>query len=67
MILGHGYDGRIDIWSVGAVLAELYTDYVLFQNESVQTMLARIGNDSIAQRCLTCGMANSVPLSLRLS
>ena len=42
VIIGHPYDGRIDIWSVGAVLAELYTGYVIFQNDSVPTMLARI-------------------------
>ncbi len=42
MIIGHPYDSRIDIWSVGAVLAELYTGYVLFQNDSVPTMLSRI-------------------------
>lgn len=33
---------KIDLWSVGAVLAELHTGYVLFQNDSVPTMLARI-------------------------
>jgi serine/threonine protein kinase len=42
VIIGHKYDGRIDIWSVGAVLAELYTGHVLFQNDSVPTMLSRI-------------------------
>ena len=42
VILGLNYDSRIDIWSVGAVLAELHTGYVLFQNDSVATMLARI-------------------------
>lgn len=42
VILGHDYDGRIDIWSVGAVMAELFTDYVLFQNDSVPTMISRI-------------------------
>ena len=42
MIIGHNYDGRIDVWSIGAVLAELYTGYVLFQNDSVPSMLARI-------------------------
>ena len=42
VILGHPYDTRIDIWSVGAVLAELHTGYVLFQNDSVPTMLSRI-------------------------
>lgn len=42
VIIGHPYDSRIDIWSVGAVLAELHTGYVLFQNDSVATMLSRI-------------------------
>jgi serine/threonine protein kinase len=42
VIIGHRYDSRIDIWSIGAVLAELYTGYVLFQNDSVATMLSRI-------------------------
>ena len=42
VIIGHPYDGRIDVWSVGAVIAEMYSGYVLFQNDSVQTMLARI-------------------------
>ena len=42
MIIGYDYDARIDIWSIGAVLAELHTGYVLFQNDSVPTMLSRI-------------------------
>jgi serine/threonine protein kinase len=42
VILGLNYDGRIDLWSLGCVLAEQLTGYVLFQNDSVQTMLARI-------------------------
>mmetsp|Transcript_7570 Transcript_7570/g.12748 ORF Transcript_7570/g.12748 Transcript_7570/m.12748 type:complete len:486 (+) Transcript_7570:2338-3795(+) len=42
VIIGHKYDTCIDIWSVGAVLAELHTGYVLFQNDSVPTMLSRI-------------------------
>jgi len=42
VIIGYDYDARIDIWSVGAVLAELHTGYVLFQNDSVPTMLSRI-------------------------
>ena len=32
----------VQIWSLGCVLAEMFTGYVLFQNDSVQTMLARI-------------------------
>lgn len=42
VILGCQYDYRVDIWSLGCILAELYTGSVLFQNESVQGLLARI-------------------------
>jgi len=42
VVLGHPYDGRIDVWSLGCVIAEMFNGYVLFQNDSVQTMLARI-------------------------
>jgi len=42
VILGLSYGQKIDIWSLGCIIAELLTNYVLFQNESVQTMLARI-------------------------
>ena len=30
------------MWSLGCILAELYTGYVLFQNDSVQGLLARV-------------------------
>lgn len=42
VILNAKYDQRIDVWSYGAVLAELLTGNVLFQNDSVASMLARI-------------------------
>ena len=42
VILGLPYEQKIDLWSLGAILAELHTGYVLFQNDSVPTMLARI-------------------------
>lgn len=42
VVLGCKYDQRIDVWSIGGVLAELYTGYVLFQNDSLPSMLARI-------------------------
>ena len=42
MILGLPYDQKIDLWSLGAILAELLTGYVLFQNDSLPSMLARI-------------------------
>ena len=41
VILGLPYDGRIDVWSLGCILAELYTGHVLFQNDSLATLLAR--------------------------
>lgn len=42
VILGCDYDGRIDVWSLGAILAELVTGEVLFTSETVPEMLARI-------------------------
>lgn len=42
VILGCSYDYKIDIWSLGCILAELLTGYVLFQNETVQGLLARV-------------------------
>merc|ERR1712151_1226078 len=42
VMLGLPYDQKIDLWSLGCILAELWTGYVLFQNDSVQRLLARI-------------------------
>lgn len=42
VILGCRYDARIDIWSLGCIVAELWTGNVLFQNDSVQGLLARV-------------------------
>ncbi|KAG8078390.1 hypothetical protein GUJ93_ZPchr0007g4378 [Zizania palustris] len=42
VILGLPYDQRIDIWSLGCILAELYTGDVLFPNEPVPIMLAQM-------------------------
>ena len=35
------YDQKIDIWSLGCVLAEMYSGQVLLHSDSVQTLLAR--------------------------
>lgn len=42
VVLGLPYGPKIDIWSLGCVLCELLTGRVLFANDSVQTMLARM-------------------------
>ncbi|KAL0056464.1 hypothetical protein WJX82_011637 [Trebouxia sp. C0006] len=42
VILGLPYDQKIDIWSFGCILAELLTGSVLFQNDSLATLLARL-------------------------
>ena len=42
VVLGCPYDGRMDIWSLGAILPELITGKVLFHNETLPGMLARI-------------------------
>jgi hypothetical protein len=42
VILGCKYDYKIDIWSLGCILAELYTGNVLFHNDSIQSLLARV-------------------------
>ncbi|KAL6583694.1 hypothetical protein OROMI_002983 [Orobanche minor] len=42
VILGLPYDKKIDVWSLGCILAELCTGNVLFQNDSPATLLARI-------------------------
>lgn len=42
VVLGLPYDGRIDIWSLGCVVAEMFTGDVTFQNDSIVSMLSRI-------------------------
>ena len=42
VILGCKYDYKVDMWSLGCILAELFTGNVLFQNDSIQSLLARV-------------------------
>ncbi|KAJ0255707.1 Protein kinase superfamily protein [Hirschfeldia incana] len=42
VILGLPYDKKIDVWSLGCILAELCTGNVLFQNDSPASLLARV-------------------------
>lgn len=42
VILGLPYDQRIDMWSIGCILVELFTGHVLFANTSIQRMLAKV-------------------------
>merc|ERR1711972_718884 len=42
VMLGLPYNQKVDLWSLGCILAELWTGYVLFQNDSIQSLLARI-------------------------
>ncbi|KAG2486140.1 hypothetical protein HYH03_015233 [Edaphochlamys debaryana] len=42
VMLGLPYDGRIDVWSLGCVMAELATGQVLFPNVSEAAMMARM-------------------------
>ncbi|KAL0740131.1 hypothetical protein Bca4012_081644 [Brassica carinata] len=42
VILGLPYDEKIDLWSLGCIVAELCSGEVLFPNEAVAMILARI-------------------------
>ena len=42
VIMGCPYDYKIDIWSLGCILAELFSKTVLFQSDSVHSLLARV-------------------------
>ena len=41
VILGAPYDTKVDMWSLGCILSELYTGEVLLHNDSLASLLAR--------------------------
>ena len=41
VILGAPYDTKVDMWSLGCILAELYSGEVLLHNDSLASLLAR--------------------------
>ena len=42
VILGLPYSAKIDVWSLGCIIAELYTGRMLFENVSLPTLLGKI-------------------------
>jgi dual specificity tyrosine-phosphorylation-regulated kinase 2/3/4 len=42
VVLGLPYNGKIDMWSLGCVVCEMFTGEVTFQNDSIVSMLSRI-------------------------
>ena len=40
MIIGAKWGKKVDVWSLGCVVAELWTEKVLFDNDSIHTLLA---------------------------
>lgn len=42
VIIGTQYSQKVDVWSLGCILAEIYSGRVLFRNNSVSGLLARM-------------------------
>lgn len=42
LILGCEYNSKIDMWSLGCVLQELYTGFTIFECPTIQSILAKI-------------------------
>ena len=40
VVLGLSYSTKVDMWSLGCILMELFTNKLLFDNKSVQSLLA---------------------------
>jgi serine/threonine protein kinase len=61
VVLGLPYNQKVDIWSLGCIIAELWTGVVLFQNDCIQGLLARVLGTigDIPQHMLTAGKFTS--------
>ena len=46
VIIGAAYDQKVDLWSLGCVLAELYSGEVLLHNDSLASLLGKFYFDS---------------------
>lgn len=53
VILGHPYSMAIDMWSLGCILAELYTGYPLFPGESEVEQIACIMEVCRGNNCVS--------------
>jgi len=74
IIFGLPYGPKIDVWSLGCILAEQLTGNVLFVNDSVQTILARMqavcvarGRTLCARRAIGRGRLHPPPPAAPLS
>lgn len=61
VILGHPYSMAIDMWSLGCILAELYTGYPLFPGESEVEQIACIMEVCMYLCCTTLAALMSFP------
>ncbi|KAM7335522.1 hypothetical protein ACRRTK_005999 [Alexandromys fortis] len=62
VILGHPYNMAIDMWSLGCIMAELYTGYPLFPGENEVEQLACIMEQSALLSGLFLTLRNEVLL-----
>ena len=54
VVLGLSYSTKVDMWSLGCILMELFTGKLLFDNKSVQSLLASVGSSPTT----CCGTAS---------